>query len=453
MKSINKFLKIIVCLLFILSCTFYTREKIYAASFSMSISSSTVQPGGKFSVTVTGVDCIGRVNLSVSNGSISPSSVWVENGSVSATVTAGSSGTVTVTATPEAGFSDGNGDLYSPGSRSVSATVVQPTKPSTPSNNTPTTSTTPQPEVEPEEDTRSKDNTLKSLSVSEGTLSPKFSKNTTSYKVDLPADATSITVKATANDSKASVSGTGEIKLSAGNNEVNVVVTSEYGTKKTYTINVYVDEKPLIYTEYNGEKLGVVRNVNGVKVPENFKKTTIKLDGEEITAWANEKMNKTIVYLSDEDNNKNFYLFEDGKVTSKFEYVEMLGRHFYLIDVPNDKQEMAGLKYGELTIDDTKLMGWTFEDKAFENFQVFMAMDMSGETRYYQYEKSENTIQLYSGAATVTQEAYQEQTDLLENTQQQRTIWMVVAIVSLAGLACAGGFYLWKKQSKPKDSK
>ena len=449
MKSINKIIKVFACLFLVLSCTFYIRETIYAASFSISTSSSTVQPGGNFIVTPTGSGCTGRVNFSVSNGVASSTSVWIENGvpDGSVTITAGSSGTVTVTATPEAGFSDSNGDPYSPGSRSVSVNIVTPQKPSTPSNNTPTT---PKPEVEPKEDTRSKDNTLKSLSVSEGTLSPKFSKNTTSYKVDLPADATSITVKATANDSKASVSGTGKIKLSAGNNEVNVVVTSEYGTKKTYTINVYVDEKPLIYTEYNGKELGIVRNVNGVKAPENFKKTTTKLDGKEITAWTNEKMKKTIVYLSDEDNNKDFYLFEDGKVTSKFEYVEILGRHFYLIDVPKDKQEMAGLKYGELTIDKVKLMGWTFEDKAFENYQIFMAMDMSGETRYYQYEKSENTIQLYSGAATVTQEAYQKQTDELKDTQQQRTIWMAVAIISLIGLACVGGFYIWKKQSKEK---
>ncbi len=452
----KKFLNITFISLMTLLLCFSTKINIYAGGISASASSSSVKVGDTFSVTVRSSGMMVEGLNAVCSG------CTLLSGVSRATLDTGESQTVTARLDSSQGATvtfSGNGadyDTETEGPVSASAYVsakAETTKPSTPSNNTPTTPTTPQPEAEPEEDTRSKDNTLKSLSVSEGTLSPKFSKNTTSYKVDLPADATSITVKATANDSKASVSGTGEIKLSAGNNEVNVVVTSEYGTKKTYTINVYVDEKPLIYTEYNGEKLGVVRNVNGVKVPENFKKITTKLDGEEITAWTNEKMNKTIVYLSDEDNNKNFYLFEDGKVTSKFEYVEMLGRHFYLIDVPNDKQEMAGLKYGELTIDDTKLMGWTFEDKAFENFQIFMAMDMSGETRYYQYEKSENTIQLYSGAATVTQEAYQEQTDLLENTQQQRTIWMVVAIVSLAGLACAGGFYLWKKQSKSKDSK
>lgn len=429
---------------------FSSKTNIYAGGISASASSSSVKVGDTFSVTVSSsgmmVEGLNAVcsGCTLLSGVSRPTLDTGESQTITARLDSSQGATVT--------FSGNGADYDTETERAVSASAyvsakVETTKPTTPSNNTPTT---PKPEVEPKEDTRSKDNTLKSLSVSEGTLSPKFSKNTTSYKVDLPADATSITVKATANDSKASVSGTGKIKLSAGNNEVNVVVTSEYGTKKTYTINVYVDEKPLIYTEYNGKKLGVVRNVNGVKAPENFKKTTTKLDGKEITAWTNEKMKKTIVYLSDEDNNKDFYLFEDGKVTSKFEYVEILGRHFYLIDVPKDKQEMAGLKYGELTIDKVKLMGWTFEDKAFENYQIFMAMDMSGETRYYQYEKSENTIQLYSGAATVTQEAYQKQTDELKDTQQQRTIWMTVAIISLVGLACAGGFYIWKKQSKEK---
>lgn len=429
------------------------------ASISLCLSPMLVRaaiaPGGSFNASASCGNYEGAVTASGNNATVTSASNWCDRGgTVTATAQADGAGSASVSFTviDATDVSDPlNPKLVgNVGIGGTTVTVVEPTKPSAPTNNTPTTPTTPQPEVEPKEDTRSKDNTLKSLSVSDGTLSPKFSKNTTSYKVDLPADATSITVKATANDSKASVSGTGKIKLSAGNNEVNVVVTSEYGTKKTYTINVYVDEKPLIYTEYNGKELGIVRNVNGVKAPENFKKTTTKLDGKEITAWTNEKMKKTIVYLSDEDNNKDFYLFEDGKVTSKFEYVEMLGRHFYLIDVPKDKQEMAGLKYGELTIDKVKLMGWTFEDKAFENYQIFMAMDMSGETRYYQYEKSENTIQLYSGAATVTQEAYQKQTDELNDAQQQRTIWMTVAIISLIGLACVGGFYIWEKQSKEK---
>ena len=119
MKLLRKLGKIVCSGLLAFCFIIGSGQKIEASSFSMSASTSSVRPGQSFTVTISGNDCTGRVNLSASNGSVSPSSVWVENGSVSATVTAGSSGSVTVTATPQTGFSDGNGDPYNPGSRSV----------------------------------------------------------------------------------------------------------------------------------------------------------------------------------------------------------------------------------------------------------------------------------------------------------------------------------------------
>ena len=46
-------------------------------------------------------------------------------------------------------------------------------------------------------------------------------------------------------------------------------------------------------------------------------------------------------------------------------YKEIMGRSSFLVDVPKDKQTLEGLEYKEVTIDKTKLMGWTFKDKAF----------------------------------------------------------------------------------------
>lgn len=59
-------------------------------------------------------------------------------------------------------------------------------------------------------------------------------------------DSKNFTVKATPNDSKATVSGTGKITLKEGKNTVEVVVTAENGSKRTYTItvNVPVTEPP-----------------------------------------------------------------------------------------------------------------------------------------------------------------------------------------------------------------
>lgn len=77
-------------------------------------------------------------------------------------------------------------------------------------------------------------NTLSSLSISGGTIS--FNASTTSYNVTI--DSASATISATATDSAATVTGTGTKTLNYGANAFNVVVTSEAGTTKTYTINV-----------------------------------------------------------------------------------------------------------------------------------------------------------------------------------------------------------------------
>ena len=84
---------------------------VHAASFSLSAGTKQVTPGSSFSIRVGG-DAIGRVNLSVTNGTLSTSSVWVEQNYVTVNVTAGQSGTVIVTATPVVGFSDADANLY-----------------------------------------------------------------------------------------------------------------------------------------------------------------------------------------------------------------------------------------------------------------------------------------------------------------------------------------------------
>ena len=80
----------------------------------------------------------------------------------------------------------------------------------------------------------STDNTLKSLSVSGGTLTPAFSSDVTSYAVAVNSDQTTVT--AVANNSNAKVNGASAISLSYGVNTVKVSVTSEAGSTKVYTL-------------------------------------------------------------------------------------------------------------------------------------------------------------------------------------------------------------------------
>ncbi len=69
-------------------------SKVFASSVSVSAPNS-VAPGASFNVTVTGNDAIGKFAVSVSGGSTSTSSVWVEP-SATFSVTAGNSGSVSI---------------------------------------------------------------------------------------------------------------------------------------------------------------------------------------------------------------------------------------------------------------------------------------------------------------------------------------------------------------------
>ena len=85
--------------------------------------------------------------------------------------------------------------------------------------------------------TKSSNANLKNLGIKPNDFSG-FKASVTSYEVTVPLDVESVEVYATAQDSKATVTGTGTKKLNEGENEFPVVVTAEDGTKKTYTIYV-----------------------------------------------------------------------------------------------------------------------------------------------------------------------------------------------------------------------
>jgi hypothetical protein len=81
--------------------------------------------------------------------------------------------------------------------------------------------------------------TLRSLSVSTGTLSPGFNPDVIVYTVNVPNTVTSINIAATAEHGSAKVTGTGTESLKVGANVFAVTVTAEDGTtRKTYTVTV-----------------------------------------------------------------------------------------------------------------------------------------------------------------------------------------------------------------------
>lgn len=81
----------------------------------------------------------------------------------------------------------------------------------------------------------SSDNTLKSLQISPGTLSPAFSPDRTTYNATVDADVTELVVSAAANDSAAKISISGR-RMDPGSNTTTITVTAEDGSVKKYII-------------------------------------------------------------------------------------------------------------------------------------------------------------------------------------------------------------------------
>ncbi len=85
----------------------------------------------------------------------------------------------------------------------------------------------------------SNDSTLKELRVEDVLISPEFDPNVTKYTGSTQESA--VTVVAVPNHRLATISKTGLIDLKTGKNEINVTVTAEDGSTKTYRITLTAD--------------------------------------------------------------------------------------------------------------------------------------------------------------------------------------------------------------------
>lgn len=272
-KSVlNKIVFILASVMFILVLITIKSE---AASISISTSKSSVSPGGTFTVTVSVSGGAGKVSTTVSNGS-GGKTEFLDNGSYSFTCTAGSSGSVTIKASGS--IADYDTETESTKSATKTVTIVKPSTNTggtsgggstssgnsssggSSSGNTSTkkpTTTTPK-----EEKPKSTDNTLSTLSIEEGAITPEFNKDVREYSITIPYEVTEVNVTATPNDSKASVAVEGDKDLKEGENTVTVKVTAEDGSESKYLIRVTRARIPLalnsLIVKYQNQEGGLV---------------------------------------------------------------------------------------------------------------------------------------------------------------------------------------------------
>lgn len=386
-----------------------------AGGLSISASASQVSEGGTFTVTVKAAS-----NYFVSNISLNVSGGTVVSGLGKVSLDKGETTSAKIKLTSEKCVVSVTGvganyDTVTEGTASASVSVKKKTV---------------------VVDTRSKDNNLSAITVSEGTLSPEFNAATTEYSVNVAGSTDKITLGATASDAKASLAGTGEQSVVPGNNRFVITCTAENGSQKEYVVNVYVDETPTVYTTYGEQKLGVVRNQTDIGIPASFEGTTLTLDGQEVPAYRSNQFNMTLIYMVSEAGEKNFYMYDEEKgITSVFRPVSILGRNVIVFDLTEEEQVRKNMVYSEVTIDGITMHGWTYENPDFANYIHILVMNEFGEKVFYQYEKTENSLQLYREYVPVEEE--EEEKGVFSFGDFTLEGYSLYVIIGLAGVCVA----------------
>lgn len=420
MKKITSFYKYLLCLCISVMFCLCSLNNVFAAGVSITANKSTVNVGDKVTFTVSVSGGAGYVNVSgAANGK-----VWLDNSSQTYMVTARNAGVLTLNVSGVIADYNSEKDVHVSESKSVNVIAKNNSTSQVPSS----PSSTPQ---QPVIDNRSKDNSLSSLKVSEGNLSPIFKPSTTKYSVNVSATTTKVTIQAIANDKKARVSGTGEKNLNVGKNTFVIKCIAENGNTRNYTIEINVDEKPLIYTEFNNQKLGVVRNLTAIGIPSGFKKSESKLENQKVTSWTNDKLGLTICYLIDGNNKKNFYVIDNNKVLYPFTEMNIDERHFIVIPIEEQKRE--GFIYQKVKINEIELDGWIYEDESMKDYIQVYLMNDEGVKQIYDYEITENQLQKYT-----------ESTSSKENID----IYMITSIILGIMLIITIGYIFYEKHEK-----
>lgn len=229
----SKSKKIMLFLVMVLFFIITSNTKVNAASASLSASSTNVNVGDTVTITIT-------INGAAWNVHVT--------GAVTADYAGNTADAENTTKTEKKTFKPSKAGTYKvslsgdvTGSEDTSAkkvsgniTIIANEKSNDSSNNSGKNDST-------SVGAKSNNANLKNLGIKPNDFSG-FNPNKTSYDVTVPNNIEKVTVYATAQDKKAKIKGNTAQKLNVGKNSLNVVVTAEDGTQKTYTINVTREE-------------------------------------------------------------------------------------------------------------------------------------------------------------------------------------------------------------------
>lgn len=243
----------------------------------------------------------------------------------------------------------------------------------------------------------SRNNNLSSLSVEGADLSPSFNKNITEYQATLPVDTTKAKIIATAQDSKASITGVGEVDVVDGINKIEIIVTAEHGEKKKYVINLTVQELDPVKVKVDGKTYTVVRKKGQVEnIPVGFTETTIKIGDQDVCAYQSEIAKILLVALKDNEGNIKLFIYDKNK-NSFTSFMEAKGGEVNLLILNNEKiKTPLDFVKTSFKINDLKIEGYKYRYDKNDNYYLVYAKNLeTGDEGFYLYDKKNSTFSRY----------------------------------------------------------
>ena len=313
----------------------------------------------------------------------------------------------------------------------------------------------------------SADNSLKSLTISPGSLSPAFAYNKTSYTATVGSDVTSVVVSAVPANEKAVVeSVTGNQNLKEGVNNIKIVVKAENGVTATYTVKVTkqagaaeekpteeqtkpqepeteepVTEQPETVVTVNGAAYEISEKFAAEDIPADFQENTINYHGTSYKGVSYTKGSLNLLWMTPQNPPEgqkaagSFFVYDETRDTV-YPFVRFVNGENYVIVLlaPVDAAIPEQYMQTSFSVDETHTItayqqAAESESEIVSAFYIFYGVNHEGTENWYQYDSLEGTYQRlstdFAGAGEVQtaelQELQEEYAALAEQYDDEKT--------------------------------
>ena len=272
---------------------------------------------------------------------------------------------------------------------------------------------------------KSSDNTLKSIKISAGTLSPAFSKNVTEYKVTVPYSVDYFSIDGYATHSGAKVTykdGPGP-NIKVGTTVRVITVTAENGAVKKYNIAVtrlpqdttsstsstetssttstVEPEENKLETVVDGNKMTVGEIIPEDVTAPGFKKGEYTFNSVHVPAFLDKEKEVVLLYLLNEESKGELYVYNPATGIFSLPCIINDAKHYTILPVTALKRDQilidteSVFNLSTITIGENEVEAYIYKDDALCDFAVVCAINSEGEKGFYRYDKKENTLQRY----------------------------------------------------------